>query len=389
MSHIIEEYSKNLGVKISKPMLSKHFWPIMHDKYITIYLDPHTPSKQYKYYNIVVDMVKNILSTFDIKIIQVGSSKTQKLTNIDECIFDLNFKNFAYILSKSSLHVGIDNVFSHYASSINLPTVTLFGNVYSEISKGYWGKESINIEAPWEIKPCLNHFDNDDNINKIQPELIANSILKQLKINKTIPLKTKFIGNYYHNQVLELVPNFFSPLQDLKNQMIFIRTDYGFHEESFIQWCNYLNHFSIFSKNLLPISFLEQFRQKIKSISYIIDNNTIIPENYLNTIQSLGIQVNLLVENENDLAVIREKNFDFNVNHYFKNSKKELEDKVSDFNNLYFNSSKVIIANGGKQYVSKFHFQQGKNFIDKNFNLEDNDVLLEELGHFYIYERTK
>jgi len=49
MSHLIEEYAKNLGVKISKPMIAKHFWPTAFDNYITICLDSEIPSKNYRY----------------------------------------------------------------------------------------------------------------------------------------------------------------------------------------------------------------------------------------------------------------------------------------------------------------------------------------------------
>ena len=145
MSHLVEEYAKNLGVKIAKPIVSKHFWPLPFDNYITICLEGETPSKNYKYYEIVIDMVKKFLQAKGIKIIQIGSSKSSKLNNVDARIFDLNFKNSAYIISKSKLHIGVDNIFSHYASSADVPLITIFGNVYANVSRGYWGKKQIKI----------------------------------------------------------------------------------------------------------------------------------------------------------------------------------------------------------------------------------------------------
>lgn len=385
MSHLAEEYAKNLGVKITKPIISKHFWPLTFDKYITIALEDSASSKQYKYYEIVIDMIKKYLSDNDIKIVQIGSSKSQKLKNVDARIFDLSFKNNAYIISKSFLHIGIDNVFSHYASSINIPLVTIFGNVYSNISRGYWSKNQINIEAPWKIKPCLNSSDINDSINKIKPEKIAESILKQLGIVSKINIKTKFIGDFYSNEVFELVPNFFSALEDIRNQLVFIRLDYEVDNASFLKWCNFLNFYSIFCEELLPLDFCQQFAHKIKGISYIIDKDTEIPQNYLRELQSLNIPINLLVKNESELPEIRERFFDWNVHLYFKANKDMLPDDCRDFSNLYFNSSKTLLADN-KKYPSKYHWQQKKDFIDKNFNLEDNEILLEELNHLYIYE---
>jgi len=291
------------------------------------------------------------------------------------------------LISKNRLAVGIDNSLSHYASSIDVPIVNLFGNVYSSVSKGYWSRNSINIESPWPIKPCLNAQDPHDSINKIKPETIANAILKQLQLNATIPLETKFIGTYYDKQIIEVVPNFFKPIPELQNQLIFLRPDFGFDQNSFLNWCNYLGSYSIFSRENLPLDFCKTFVNKIKNVSFIINKNTNLTIDYLRELESLNISITLLVENEEELPKLREKFFDFIVHLYFKADKKLLGDDFN-FKNCGFNSSKVILSHG-KEYPSKYHLQQNKNFIDNNFDLIDNDVLLEELNHFYIYARTK
>jgi hypothetical protein len=387
MSHLVEEYAKHLGVKISKPIVSKHFLPITFDKYITVCLDHEVDSKNYKYYETVLDIIKRYLDVDGTKIIQIGSSKSPKLDNVDARLFDLNFKNAAYVISKSKLHVGVDNTYSHYASSINVPLVTIFGNVYANISCGYWGKNKINIEAPWKVKPSLSSVDAHDSINKIEPEKIAVAILKQLSINVKNSLSTKFIGDFYANKVTEIVPNFFSPIVELKKELVFIRLDYGFDQKSFYHWLQFLNAYSIFSKDLLPIEFCKQFSQKIKNISYIIDKNTKIEDEYLKSLQSMNISFTFLVEDAEQLAELRNKFFEYPVHLYFKANKDMLPEDCRDFSNLYFNSSKVILADNEK-YLSKYHWLQKKKLVDKNFNLEDNDTLLEELNHFYVYTTT-
>jgi hypothetical protein len=388
MSHLIEEYSKNLGVKISKPIVSKHFWPIIHEKYITICTETQIPSKNYKHYNIVIDIIKQSLSKMGIKIIQIGSAKEARLQNVDLCLFDLNFKNLAYVISKSMLHIGVDNVYSHYASSINLPMVTVFGNIYKTVSEGYWSKNQISMEAPWKIKPCLGAVDTNDSINKIKPEEIAKNILIQLKIEDKINMKTKFIGDFYNQQVIEIVPNFFSLAENLKNHHVFIRPDYGLDEASLLNWCDYLNSYSIFSRSQLDTKFCQHFSHKIKNISYILKKDSFIEDDHLLAIRNLNISVTILVENEEDLPEIREKYFDFDVYFYYKGDKSLLEKENLDFSKSFFSSSKVILSKN-KRYSSKYDFLNGKESVDKNLNLLDNPVLLEDLQHFYIYERTK
>ena len=57
MSHILEEYAKNLGVLISKPIISEHYFPIPESKYITIYSEENIQSKNYKHFNLMLDLI--------------------------------------------------------------------------------------------------------------------------------------------------------------------------------------------------------------------------------------------------------------------------------------------------------------------------------------------
>lgn len=387
MSHLLEEYAKNLGVKLSKPMVSKHFWPLKHEKFITISLESQIPSKDYKYYEVVINMILNHLANKGIKIIQIGDGKSEKLPNVHERIMDIPFKNNAYIISKSMLHIGVDNVFSHYASSIGVPLVTLFGNVYSSISKGYWSKNQINIEAPWKVKPSFASSDINDAINQIPPEDIANAIFKQLGFQSTVTLKSKFFGGQYHKKVIEIVPNFFNPIEDFKSRHIFLRVDYGFEADSLAHWFNYLNSFGVFSKKLLPIETCQRLKGKLKQVFFIADESTALNEDYLLALRENEIAITILVEDESLLPKMRDRFFDFDVHLYPKGDKKMLEEKNIDYSKAIFDSSKIIFSNN-KRYASKYHLLKDQNFVDKNLNLEENDVLLEELNHFYIYERT-
>jgi hypothetical protein len=133
---------------------------------------------------------------------------------------------------------------------------------------------------------------------------------------------------------------------------------------------------------------INHFSKKIKNISYILNKNSSITEQHLLTLRNLNIDVTILVEEESYLPEIREKYFDFDVHLYFKADKSLLGDEQLDFSKLFFNSSKVIFSKN-KKYSSRYDFINGNNSVDKNLNLLENPVLLEDLQHFYIYERTK
>ena len=99
----------------------------------------------------------------------------------------------------------------------------------------------------------------------------------------------------------------------------------------------------------------------------------------------MGIGVSLLVKDASILSTIRNKYFDFNVQVYASTDKSVLKDKKVVFNNSLFHSTKTIIARG-KKYPSTYHWKKDKNILDKNLFIEDNESLLSELNHFYIYD---
>ena len=49
MSHLAEEYAKACGVKMGEPVINPHYFPILHDKYITIHNDKKVQAKEYKH----------------------------------------------------------------------------------------------------------------------------------------------------------------------------------------------------------------------------------------------------------------------------------------------------------------------------------------------------
>lgn len=385
MSHIIEEYSKNLGVKISKPIISRHFYPVMFDNYITIQLEPKINAKKYKYYEIVIDLISNKLKKAGISIVQVGALPETKLKNVDISYIGFDFKKTAYIVSKSKLHIGVDDVLSHYASSVNIPQVTLFSNVFSSVTEGYWSKSNYNIEAPWKIKPCLSVEDPDDSINKILPETIALSILQSLKLDSKIPLKTLFMGPMYENKITEIVPDFFNPNLIPANHFSFLRLDWTDDVNGWIHWFRHLNKFSIISDKFIPLDLLNSIKDKIHTLSFVIDETNKPEIDYLESLKKLKIQFHLLVKKLDFLPDARYEFFDYSVQEYGLDSK-DLLPKDFSFKNVFFNSSKTILSKN-KKYNSRYHLLKDENFVDKNFELCEDEVLLEELKHFYVYSK--
>lgn len=384
MSHILEEYAKNLGVLISKPIVSQHFFPLFEEKYITIYSEKNIQSKNYLYYNLVLDLIRLILLKKDIKIIQIDCSNDY-IQGINKALGSLSFKQNAYVISKGLMHIGVDNVYSQYASSIGVPTITLFGNIYPSVTNPYWSSEDSkkDIAAPWSVKPCLGLQDPKSEINSIKPEQIAQAVLDLLKSNKKINFKTIKIGDIFLTPIYEVIPTSFHKLPISENDSVYLRADYGIDENSFIQYCqNY--KVGIITDKPIQLKALEQVRANIKNISIFINkNDELINERYFEILKMWGIEINLLVKNEEDLGFLKNQYFEQNVNLYL--SKKEKPKNVSK--NTFFFSNKKIFKDG-KEYPSKAHLTNPKNIVDSQMNVIDTPEYWEEQEHHYYYEQN-
>ena len=57
MSHLVEVYDKDLGVKSGDPIFKPHFYPTLEDNYITIHTANKVPAKEYDYWEVVIIIV--------------------------------------------------------------------------------------------------------------------------------------------------------------------------------------------------------------------------------------------------------------------------------------------------------------------------------------------
>jgi hypothetical protein len=283
------------------------------------------------------------------------------------------------------MHIGIDNVYSQYASSIGVPVITLFGNIYPSVTNPYWSSEKIkkDIAAPWSAKPCLGLQDPKSEINSIKPEQIAQAIIDLLKLNKKINFKTIKIGNIFLNSIYEIIPTSFHQLPISENDAVYLRADYGLDENSFFQYCATYK-VGIVTNQPIQLKALEKVRNNIKNISIFINkNDELINERYFEILKIWRIEVNLLVKEEKDLGYLKNKYFDQNVNLYISN--KEKPQNISE--KTFFFSNKKIFKDG-KEYASKAHLTNQKNIVDSQMNVLDTPEYWEEQEHHYYYEQN-
>jgi len=378
MSHLLEEYAKNLGVKVSKPIVQEHFYPLLDDKYIIICGEDRVQSKYYKHYPLVLGLSNPILKKNNIKVYQLGG---KEISGVDK-LLNLDFKKSAYAISRCMLYIGPDNELSQYASSQSVNTLTLFGNCYAQNSKPFWDSEKsthINLEPKWDSKPCFSTTDYKEQINSIKPEVVSSHIINLCGLeDEEVEFKTKNIGKHFYQNITEVIPTQISQLNIPKE--IFLRVDYGFDEEAFMHYC--LNHkVTMVTDKLIQPSTLNRISGNISKILYTINKDLeTIPQKYFDILKGMGIPITLLSEKKEDLNFLRNKYFEIPVQ-----LRKEEKEKISCSPESRFLSNKNIVE-GNKVYKSYAHYKKG---LDSDENVLDTPEYWEELEHFCIYEQKE
>jgi len=199
--HLLEQYALSSGLKIGKPFMYEHFFPLPDNKYITLQKEAKFPSRQYKYWQQVVDLLTPILAKNNISIVQIGSSADISLTNVIATSGKTSLAQSHYIIRNSELHLGIDSFGVHVASGLGKKIVGIYSNMSPKNSGPYWSSpnDCILIESPKKnMKPSYAIIEEKHKtINEIKPEKIANSVLLLLKIEEKVKINTLFIGDNF------------------------------------------------------------------------------------------------------------------------------------------------------------------------------------------------
>lgn len=386
MSHLIEEYAKNLGVKIGKPIFPTHYMPIVDDKYITVHVDNKIDSKFYEFFPEVIELLKNLLKPLGYKIYQIGGGDDPQLPFVDKSFLGFTRKQTSFIVKNSSLHFGIDSFPVHQASVFDVPIVVLYSHIYPSHANPYWSTSSkVRIlEADrGGRKPSYTYHEKPKSINTIKPEEVVKSVCELLNIPYTKSINTKFIGEQYSQAVVEIIPNFYGFAEELKNRLINIRMDYFHNENNLLAWCsNYACH--IIANKQVSIKALSECKNNIKKITFQIQNTKDFPKEYLEAVKNLGLEISCSTKNKEELAEIRNFYFDFRIE-LDEPPNQDSVNQLSQISNLKFLTKKDIFSNG-KRYASKAHVDSDKVFVDRASDVIYNESFWTDLDHYFIYE---
>lgn len=364
MSHLAEEYAKSCGVRIGQPVLKPHYFPVLHDKYITIHNDKKVQAKEYDMWTDVIEILRPYLG--DIKIIQIGASNENTIDGVDQHLPTSTLKQCSYIIQNSLGHVGIDSVPVHIASALDKPVVGIYSHTYANTCSPLWNKESkaITIESDrGGKKPSFSLHENPKTINFIKPETISQAVLDVLGIEKKITEETIFIGNHYKSHFYEVVP---TKITNIVADNIDVRMDYA-HNEEVLEYILQRNQAEVTTSK--PINERLIRSKRIKKLIYKTDS---LDEDFCKLLKESGVSTATVCTSKENLSTERFNNFDLLINYQdtesiIENNKKKVN--LDDFKSIKIKSNKKVIC-GDKSYESYFDLNDRKNLDDFYLDLD-------------------
>jgi len=362
MSHLVEVYAKDLGVKIGEPHFKPHFFPLLEDNYITIHNDNKVQSKEYDYWEEVICLVKE--QAPDIKFIQIGSGEEPKIKNATKFLATTSIKQSAYIIKNGLMHVGTDSLPVHIASSFDKPIVAIYAHTYASTCSPVWGskKNHTIIESHRNgKKPSYSLKEEPKQINLIKPEEIANAILKKLGKNKS-SRKTIFIGDRYKEQFIHIIPD---KKYGVSSKQTVLRFDLHHDEENTLHLFEN-NNISIVTNKPLGDKILSQ--KNINCINYFCDR---FDSEFIERAKKKGVTLRLFCTDEKTINEERYKFFDKQISLINDSKKVEEAKKMVELpkEDLKIKSYTIYFKNG-QAYHSLFEANNKENLDDIFIDLD-------------------
>lgn len=359
------------------------------EKYVTFQPKSSCDSKNYDRWSDVLSILLPILEKDNIKIIQFGEKDNINYNKVYNISGQTLWTQVGFLIKNSILHFGADSFGMHLAGNYNKPCVGLYSNNYISCTHPFFGDKSKQIFLEPDRKgnkPSFSYQESPKTINTIPPELIVKSVCQLLDLPFNYKYKTLYFGEFYHNKIIEGVPDQIIEIKQFGVDNLIMRMDFKFDENILFQQLNVTNC-SIVTNKPVNLDLLKSQKQKIRELIYIIDENHDI--NFIKKVQKLGIKYIMISFKPQDWITNLKLDYcDLGI--IFKKQIKQFNEiselKNLNIDNLYYKSSKFTLSQG-KIYPSFSAWK--KNLPISSFECPELPIIYEEdfvkeLEHFYV-----
>ncbi len=413
MSHLAEVYALACGVPLDRPWMADTFYPLATplDKVILIHSfaggikeensqkQATFPAKIYDHFTEVIDLLRPMIEPAGYRFYQIGAPGEPVLPGIESLVGKTTLQQCAYLVKNAALLIGNDSQWAHVRGAESKPLVIVYGST-SKPHFPYWNDpaRTLLIESHRRgAKPSYASHEGPKTINWITPETIANAALHLLDTPLRSLCRSLYIGEAYNQTIFELVPNVVVNPSVAAGAPFLVRMDY-LHDEDKLAANLQLRKCAVVADQEIKLPLLAQLKPNIAQLK--LDVAKLSPD-WLKAVKRLGIPVQFF-SNETDPAKIAALRLSLHAVCYFDQIvpptkdtfvkgaavylNKELDTDLK-WDTLRFKTHKFILSDD-KVYLSKAHWQAGKNTPNTNQNSDlviDLPTFWEETPHHYYF----
>lgn len=381
---LLDTYATNTGSKIDKPFIYSKFFPLPIGKYITFQAQTPYDSRNYSYWQEVINLLHPFLNKNDIHIVQVGTKDEKVLNGVVNLLGQTNINQLSYVIENSILHFGADSLCVHLSSHFNKPIVSLYSISNPSVAGPHFGDKNKHIllkgyERIGNRKPSYSQVESPKSIDTIKPEEICTAILNLLNIEYSNLPETIHFGQDFNVKSFEIIPDKMIDANSIPIENPIVRMDYHFNEQA-LQNILEVKRTIIFTNKPIKKDIIQKYKKNILQVIYIIEENNDI--NFVKTLKNNSINYTLLsFLEESNLNKYKIDYMDYNLIVNRKHKTKE-DTKITDVNNLFYKSSRVLHSSEG-QFISRY------DWLNKTGNkVVDDPDFWKEADNFYIFKLT-
>ena len=381
---LLDAYATNTGSKIDKPFIYSKFFPLPIGKYITFQAQTPYDSRNYSYWQEVINLLHPFLNKNDIHIVQVGTKDEKVLNGVVNLLGQTNINQLSYLIENSILHFGADSLCVHLSSHFNKPIVSLYSISNPSVAGPHFGDKNKHIllkgyERIGNRKPSYSQVESPKSIDTIKPEEICSAVLNLLNIEYSNLPETIHFGQDFNVKSFEIIPDKMIDANSIPIENPIVRMDYYFNEQA-LQNILEVKKTIIFTNKPIKKDIIQKYKKNILQVIYIIEENNDI--NFVKTLKNNSINYILLsFLEESNLNKYKIDYMDYNLIVNRKHKTKE-DTKITDVNNLFYKSSRVLHSSEG-QFISRY------DWLNKTGNkVVDDPDFWKEADNFYIFKLT-
>jgi len=402
MPNLIETYARSTGLKIDRPWLKEDYFPLPFERYLTIATGSGQGSKNYSYFQDVLNILAPYLGQTGITVVALGGKDDPAIQGVYDLRGKTSFGQSYYLIKNAVMHLGNDTWTAHAAGWAGIPLVAVYGSTDPYLHGPHWQTaKTILLESHRRgNKPSFGQ-EGQKTVDFIDPFDIARAALQILGIPNALVPKTQFIGQAYQGTVLDYIPNL--PLNPGFNPdtPCAVRMDLEHNEQNLAQVLQSGRKVNIVTKAPINLDLLRAFRPSILSYNHELEGEC--PASYIKEVNRLGFNYVFFsrTDSQEELAALRIKYFDVvQVQHIVNKTRADFEKGAQEYTNdptfaldaalklatMKFKTNKFVLSRG-KIYLSLAHEKadlpiEGNNSVA---NVIDSPLFWLDQAHMLVF----